>query len=154
MSRSFYFSRREFLKASGAAAATLAAGPLLGACGGGGAASGPLKIGILLPYSDIYAVLGESITAREAERLNVVNRVVPAAEFPAALEATVTRMLALPLSTVRASKQLTRLAFDLDREPFRDRMNAVFAPLLDSPEYRAAMEAYRRAHTGAERPSR
>jgi branched-chain amino acid transport system substrate-binding protein len=62
MSRSFYFSRREFLKASGAAAATLAAGPLLGACGGGGAASGPLKIGILLPYSDIYAVLGESIT--------------------------------------------------------------------------------------------
>lgn len=99
-------------------------------------------------------LLGESITAREAERLNVVNRVVPAAEFPAALEATVTRMLALPLSTVRASKQLTRLAFDLDREPFRDRMNAVFAPLLDSPEYRAAMAAYRRAHTGAERPSR
>ena len=84
----------------------------------------------------------------------MVNRVVPAAEFPAALEATVTRMLALPLSTVRASKQLTRLAFDLDREPFRDRMNAVFAPLLDSPEYRAAMAAYRRAHTGAERPSR
>lgn len=59
--RSFCFTRREFLKAAGAAAATLAAGPLLGACGGG-AASGPLKIGVLLPYSDIYAVLGESIT--------------------------------------------------------------------------------------------
>lgn len=60
--KSFYFiTRRDFLKATGAAAATLAAGPLLGACGGG-AASGPVRIGVLLPYSDIYAVLGESIT--------------------------------------------------------------------------------------------
>lgn len=60
------FTRREFLKATGAAAATLAAAPLFSACGGGGA-SGPLKIGVLLPYSDIYAVLGESIT--EAMRM-------------------------------------------------------------------------------------
>ena len=66
-SKSFYFTRRDFLKASGAAAAALAAAPLLGACAGGGAASGPLKIGVLLPYSDIYAVLGESIT--EAMRM-------------------------------------------------------------------------------------
>jgi branched-chain amino acid transport system substrate-binding protein len=60
-------TRREFLKATGAVAATVAAGPLLSACGGGGAASGPIKIGVLLPYSDIYAVLGESIT--EAMRM-------------------------------------------------------------------------------------
>jgi branched-chain amino acid transport system substrate-binding protein len=60
------FTRRDFLKVSGAAAATAAAAPWLSACGGG-AASGPVKIGILLPYSDIYAVLGESIT--EAMRM-------------------------------------------------------------------------------------
>lgn len=56
-------TRRQFLKAAGVAATAYAAAPLLSACGaGGGAASGPLKIGVLLPYSDIYAVLGESIT--------------------------------------------------------------------------------------------
>ena len=37
--KSFYFTRREFLKAAGAAAAALAAGPLLGACGGQGEAA-------------------------------------------------------------------------------------------------------------------
>jgi len=59
---SLQFTRRQFLKAAGVAATAYAAAPLLSACSGGGAASGPLKIGVLLPYSDIYAVLGESIT--------------------------------------------------------------------------------------------
>ncbi len=53
-------SRREFLKIAGGTAAALALPSVLSACGGG--AAGPLKIGVLLPYSDIYAVLGESIT--------------------------------------------------------------------------------------------
>jgi branched-chain amino acid transport system substrate-binding protein len=62
-------SRRGFLKIAGAAGAGMAAGPLLAACGPAATvaptatASPPLKIGILLPYSDIYAALGESITA-------------------------------------------------------------------------------------------
>ena len=58
-------TRRDFLKAMGVLAGTAAAGPVLSACGplvGQPAASKPLKIGLLLPYSDIYAVLGESIT--------------------------------------------------------------------------------------------
>ena len=62
---SFTLSRRQFLKAAGGTAAALAMPALLSACGS--AASGPLKIGVLLPYSDIYAVLGESIT--EAMRM-------------------------------------------------------------------------------------
>ena len=53
-------TRREFLKATGVAATAYAAGPLISACSG--RAVGPVKIGVLLPYSDIYAVLGESIT--------------------------------------------------------------------------------------------
>ncbi len=58
-------SRRTFIKSAGILAGTVAAGPLLSACGAigsSGGTSGPLKIGLLLPYSDIYAVLGESIT--------------------------------------------------------------------------------------------
>ena len=66
--KNFYFiTRRDFLKAAGAVTATAAVSPLLSACGGGGPTTGPLKIGVLLPFSDIYAVLGESIT--EAMRL-------------------------------------------------------------------------------------
>ncbi len=58
-------SRREFLRAAGIAAGAAVAAPVLSACGPfvGGRTTGPVKIGILLPYSDIYAVLGESITA-------------------------------------------------------------------------------------------
>ena len=59
--QSFTVSRRQFLKVAGGTAAALTLPSLLSACNTGGA-SGPLKIGVLLPYSDIYAVLGESIT--------------------------------------------------------------------------------------------
>ncbi|MCP4419483.1 MAG: ABC transporter substrate-binding protein [Chloroflexi bacterium] len=57
----FTLTRRKFLKVAGGTAAALAMPAILSSCGGG--ASGPVKIGILLPYSDIYAVLGDSITA-------------------------------------------------------------------------------------------
>jgi branched-chain amino acid transport system substrate-binding protein len=53
-------TRRQFLRLAGGTAAALAMPAVLSACGG--TAAGPLKIGILLPYTDIYAVLGESIT--------------------------------------------------------------------------------------------
>jgi branched-chain amino acid transport system substrate-binding protein len=60
-------SRRDFLKLAGAAGAGMAASQLLAPFGGTAstafADSPPLKIGILVPYSDIYAALGESITA-------------------------------------------------------------------------------------------
>ena len=55
------FSRRQFLKGLGLVAAGYATSPLLSACSGTGPA-GAVKIGVLLPFSDIYAVLGENIT--------------------------------------------------------------------------------------------
>ncbi len=58
--KKFTLTRRKFLKIAGGTAAALAMPSILSACGGG--ASGPVKIGVLLPYSDIYAVLGDSIT--------------------------------------------------------------------------------------------
>lgn len=88
-------------------------------------------------------LLGENIPAREAERFGVVNRVVPAAEFAAGLDALVARCLALPSTTVGASKRLMRTCFDLDRAEFRQRMEKEFAACLDSEEYRAAMAALR-----------
>jgi branched-chain amino acid transport system substrate-binding protein len=52
-------TRRRFLKTAGLTAGALAAAPLMSACRG--AASGPVKIGLLLPYSAVYAALGQSI---------------------------------------------------------------------------------------------
>ncbi|MGH2593111.1 MAG: ABC transporter substrate-binding protein [Anaerolineae bacterium] len=58
--RSRRLTRRQFLKAAGLAAGAYATAPLLSACGAA-APSGPLKIGLLLPYSAVYAELGVSI---------------------------------------------------------------------------------------------
>jgi branched-chain amino acid transport system substrate-binding protein len=52
-------SRRTFLGAAGAVAAGAAVGPWVRRAHAQGA---PLKIGLVLPYSGVYAVLGESIT--------------------------------------------------------------------------------------------
>jgi len=53
-------TRRQFLKAAGLTAGATAASPLLSACGPA-APAGPVKIGVLLPYSAVYAELGNSI---------------------------------------------------------------------------------------------
>ena len=90
-------------------------------------------------------LLGEPITAREAERYGLVNRVVPAAEFPAALEATIERFLALPATSVRASKLLTGRAFDVDLDTFRAEMQAHFQACLDSEDHHRAMAELRAA---------
>lgn len=52
-------TRRRFLQTASMAAAGAAAGPWVLRAQ---AQSGPVKIGILLPYTGVYAVLGESIT--------------------------------------------------------------------------------------------
>jgi branched-chain amino acid transport system substrate-binding protein len=52
-------TRRKFLGATGLAAAGTAVGPWVLRVG---AQAGPIKIGVVLPYTGVYAVLGESIT--------------------------------------------------------------------------------------------
>jgi branched-chain amino acid transport system substrate-binding protein len=52
-------TRRTFLTGASAAVASVTAGPWVRA---GHAQGGPLKIGLVLPYTGVYAVLGESIT--------------------------------------------------------------------------------------------
>ena len=88
-------------------------------------------------------LLGEPLDARTAERYSLVNRVVPAAEFPRALDETVEQFLALPPASARASKLLTSRAFDLDQEAFRLQMQTHFKVCLDSKEHRQAMEIFR-----------
>jgi enoyl-CoA hydratase/carnithine racemase len=88
-------------------------------------------------------LLGEPVSARDAERYGLVNRVVPAPDFEHALAQTVARFLALPPASARASKALTGRAFDLDFDAFREAMQDRFKACLDSEEHRRAMDALR-----------
>ena len=84
-------------------------------------------------------LLGEPISAREAERIGLVNRAVPPADFSKALDETVERFLALPPVSVIASKRLSTRAFDLDFETFREEMNAALVGCFESDEHQRAM---------------
>src|SRR5215468_3909389 len=52
-------TRRSFLGTAGLAAASAAAGPWVSRAAAQG---GAVKVGLVLPYTGVYAVLGESIT--------------------------------------------------------------------------------------------
>jgi len=84
-------------------------------------------------------LLGEPVTAREAERIGLVNRAVPPADFPKALDETIDRFTRLPPVSVRASKRLSTRAFDLDFETFREEMNAALVGCFESDEHQRAM---------------
>jgi enoyl-CoA hydratase/carnithine racemase len=88
-------------------------------------------------------LLGEPISAREAERYGLVNRTVPAADFLRVLDETIERFLALPSRSARASKLLTARAFDMDPDAFRGAMQTQLQACLDSDEHRRAMAAFR-----------
>jgi enoyl-CoA hydratase/carnithine racemase len=88
-------------------------------------------------------LLGEQISAREAERYGLVNRVVPAVDFGRALDETVQRFLGLPSRSARASKHITTRAFDMDLDPFRAAMQEHLRACLESDEHRRAMAALR-----------
>jgi len=94
---------------------------------------------------------GEPISAARAGEYGLVDRVVPGADFPQAVEESVERFLALPATSVRWSKRLMARAFDLEFDAFRREMEAGFRECLASPEHRAAMDDIR---AGSGRPGR
>jgi enoyl-CoA hydratase/carnithine racemase len=97
-------------------------------------------------------LLGEPIAAREAERIGLVNRVVPTTEFAGALDATAERFLALPAASARASKRLLGRAFDVDLDTFRAEMQAHFRVCLESDDHRRAMAALRASRAAGGHP--
>jgi enoyl-CoA hydratase/carnithine racemase len=94
---------------------------------------------------------GEPISAERAADYGLVNQVVPASEFPPALDHCIGRFLALPATAVGVSKALLARAFDLPFDTFRREMEAGFRLCLDSAEHRAAMDEIRPRRKGPAR---
>ncbi len=94
---------------------------------------------------------GEPISAARAADVGLVNQIVPASEFPRALDECIQRFLALPATSVGVSKRLLARAFDLPFDAFRREMEAGFRLCLDSTEHRAAMAELRRRRIGPAR---
>ncbi|HVF73873.1 MAG TPA: enoyl-CoA hydratase/isomerase family protein [Acidimicrobiales bacterium] len=88
------------------------------------------------------ALLAERIDAVEAERIGLVNRVVPAADLWAEAEAMARRVAAMPPMAVRAAK---RVVHSLHRLPADEALSEeawTVNALVAMPESRAAVAAF------------
>jgi len=79
----------------------------------GGAYLLPRRIG--LQKAKELAFLGDALDAREAHRLGLVNRVVPAEDLPEAVDELAQRLAAAPTSAITLTKKLFNSSLDGDR---------------------------------------
>jgi len=90
--------------------------------------------------------LGEDCSAAEADRMGLVNRVVPAAELDPQVDELATKFLSLPTKAVSLTKRLTNRSFESSREQSFDD-EAFFQELIvgtaDSQEGMAAFRERR-----------
>ncbi len=90
--------------------------------------------------------LGEDCPAAEADRIGLVNRVVPAAELDAQVDELATKFLSLPTKAISLTKRLTNRSFESSREQSFDD-EAFFQELIvgtaDSQEGMAAFRERR-----------
>ena len=87
-------------------------------------------------------MLGEAFLAQEALEMGLVSKVLPAAELRAFAEGQAAKLVALPASSIRATKQLMKAA---RKGPVADAMaaeNTYFGAMLSAPEAREAFTAF------------
>lgn len=88
------------------------------------------------------ALLGESLDVREALRLGLVNRVVPAAELDAATDALASRIAAGPTLAYGRMKRLMRQSFDNDLPAQLDAERDNFRASASTEDFREALDAF------------
>lgn len=87
-------------------------------------------------------LLGEPFDAREAHRMGIVNRLLPAAELDAFAFAQAAKLAVLPASSLRVTKMLMKGAAEQDiTERMKDEV-VHFGKMLRAPEAREAMTAF------------
>jgi len=87
-------------------------------------------------------MLGEAFLAQEALEMGLVSKVLPAAELLAFAQGQAAKLVALPASSIRATKQLMKAA---RKGPVAEAMaaeNTYFGAMLSAPEAREAFTAF------------
>ncbi|QBQ96683.1 enoyl-CoA hydratase [Paraburkholderia pallida] len=87
-------------------------------------------------------LLGETFDAAEAHRMGFVNRVLPAAELDAFVSAQLTKLVALPASSLRVTKALMKRASEHEIKTQMDEEFVHFGKMLLAPEAREAFTAF------------
>ncbi|MBI4840576.1 MAG: enoyl-CoA hydratase/isomerase family protein [candidate division NC10 bacterium] len=88
-------------------------------------------------------LLGDTVGARRALEIGLVNAVVPRAELEARCLAMADRFLAVPHTSLIHIKRLSNLAFQTDFTQFMQAFIPAQQACLTSPEHEAAMAAFR-----------
>ncbi len=88
------------------------------------------------------ALLGDTLTALDAERLGLVNRVVPAAELEAQVKALAQRLANGPTRALGEMRRLLRTSFDRSLPQQLDAEAAAFGQCTQTADFRAGVEAF------------
>jgi enoyl-CoA hydratase/carnithine racemase len=87
-------------------------------------------------------MLGEAFGAQEALEMGLVSKVLPVAELRAFAEGQAAKLVALPASSIRATKQLMKAARTAPVAEAIAAENVYFGKMLSSPEAREAFTAF------------
>lgn len=87
-------------------------------------------------------MLGEAFGAQEALEMGLISKVLPVAELRAFAEAQAAKLVALPASSIRVTKQLMKAARKGPASEAIAAENAHFGKMLSAPEAREAFMAF------------
>ena len=87
-------------------------------------------------------MLGEAFLAQEALEMGLVSRVLPAAEWLAFAQGQAAKLVALPASSIRATKQLMKASRKGLISETITAENKLFSAMLTAPEAKEAFTAF------------
>lgn len=87
-------------------------------------------------------MLGEAFLAQEALEMGLVSKVLPVADLPAFARAQAAKLVALPASSVRATKQLMKASRNAAITQTMTAENKLFGAMLEAPEAKEAFTAF------------
>jgi 2-(1,2-epoxy-1,2-dihydrophenyl)acetyl-CoA isomerase len=108
--------------------------------GAGGAHFLPRLVGVAKALELFWT--GDFVDAREAERLGIVNKVLPDAELMPQVRALASRIARAPMLSVRLIKRAVYQGLRNDLRTSLDLVSSHYAVVTSSPDHRDAVEAF------------
>jgi len=85
---------------------------------------------------------GRTVTAQEAERMGIANRVVPDDQLKSVVTETARSIAAQPQEAVRCFKRAVYQSFSMPLAAHLDMVSSHMAVVIDTPEHRAKVDAF------------